>query len=216
MFDLTSFYRTQQMFGIGRKKTASVWVVVRDYVSKTDARLLVVKQGDMLWLYDQLENPQLNPTTNVLIGYYPAKHMKHENNKEENDEEHNKGGGKEKEQQPEEEQVVDPLDHTQWQRVPSNVVRRASSHEEASCREGMLPTWSKMYDARSVKYYYFNNFTNESVWEKPDDFVEPTVAQLEMGLSTNPRVTAAMVRGIGLYDTCWWCSLCPLPVPTTR
>ena len=36
---------------------------------------LNVSQGDMLWLWDQIEDPQIDPNTQQVIGYYRAKSM---------------------------------------------------------------------------------------------------------------------------------------------
>ena len=34
----------------------------------------------------------------------------------------------------------------------------------------MQRKWGKHYDEGSGSYYYLNNFTQESVWEEPEDF----------------------------------------------
>ena len=138
---------------------------------------LNVSQGDKLWLWDQIEDPQIDPNTQQVIGYYRAKSMidtkdtnntakEKEKEKEKEKNLKNKSDSKKSESKVE----IDRDDHTLWSKVPSNVVRKATEHEERSCRKGMLPTWTKIYDPSSVKYYYYNNFTQESVWEEPSDY----------------------------------------------
>ena len=199
------FYRTKQMFGIGKKKKESIWIATKD---SDTIGCIALKQGDMLWLWDQIEEPQIHPHTQEVVGYYRAKSMKQSKKSAENIVEGEEEKKEQKEQKEQKEKKSesnkkeisegpetndDSYDYSSWSKVPTNVVRRATDHEEKTCREGMLPTWIKMYDPGSVKYYYFNNFTSESVWEEPEDYVEPSVEMLNMGMVTNPEVKSAMI-----------------------
>ena len=88
---------------------------------------------------------------------------------------------------------VDADDRKGWPLVPSNAVRRASDSEKNSAVESRLPTWIKLYDSSRVKYYYYNNFTRESVWEQPEDYVEPSKGLAARGMLMSPEVKAACV-----------------------
>ena len=41
--------------------------------------------------------------------------------------------------------------------------------------------WSKEFDPSTGHYYYFNYITNESVWEKPDEYIENDLDEVSVG-----------------------------------
>ena len=49
-----------------------------------------------------------------------------------------------------------------------------------------------MYDPNSVAYYYFNNYTNECMWDKPLDYVEPKKGAHHLA-GMNPELKAALL-----------------------
>eukprot|EP00947_MAST-08B_sp_MAST-8B-sp1_P002382 g2382.t1 len=55
-----------------------------------------------------------------------------------------------------------------------------------------MPTWTKVYDSSSQAYYFYNNYTGESVWDQPFDYEEPPSGSAAAALM-NPELRAAMV-----------------------
>ena len=66
-----------------------------------------------------------------------------------------------------------------------------STDSKAAEEKIELPKWVKIYDPGSVSYYYFNNFTSESMWETPRDYVEPP--KHNHHLIMNPELKAAIL-----------------------
>ena len=43
----------------------------------------------------------------------------------------------------------------------------------AAAAEEEWPRWSKVLDPPSASYYYYENYTGECVWDRPDDYLSP-------------------------------------------
>ena len=52
--------------------------------------------------------------------------------------------------------------------------------------------WSRFYDTASVSYYYYNNSTHVTVYEEPEDYVEPPNAAV-FGMIMSDELRSALV-----------------------
>ena len=52
--------------------------------------------------------------------------------------------------------------------------------------------WSRFYDPTSVSYYYYNNSTHVTVYEEPEDYVEPPNAAV-FGMIMSDELRSALV-----------------------
>ena len=55
-----------------------------------------------------------------------------------------------------------------------------------------MPPWVKLYSPAEIEYYWFNNFTQQVVWEIPDGYVDPPKGS-KLHLLMSPEVSAACV-----------------------
>lgn len=55
------------------------------------------------------------------------------------------------------------------------------------------PTWCKIYDPKKTLYYYYNNFTHDVRWSKPEDYRDPPKAALLLGTYMSPEVKSAIL-----------------------
>ena len=53
--------------------------------------------------------------------------------------------------------------------------------------------WQKFYDEESASYFYFNNLTQESVFERPEEYLSPRPDAFEAAAAA-PRMAATEAR----------------------
>ena len=56
--------------------------------------------------------------------------------------------------------------------------------------ESKLPEWVEVYDPGSKAYYYFNNYTQECMWDTPEGFAKPDLSILKSLMS--PELKSAL------------------------
>ena len=63
--------------------------------------------------------------------------------------------------------------------------------DEGDDENGSLPEWVEVYDPGSESYYYYNNFTGETTWEKPKGYKKPDYTKLKYMMA--PELRAAIM-----------------------
>jgi C-terminal processing protease CtpA/Prc/Ca2+-binding EF-hand superfamily protein len=152
------------LLSLGKKSRTDIWVVIKDFTARSDDELSV-KRKDVLFVFNRLEDPLVQEDGSV-VGWFRATHYFSEEGPS--------------------------LSHTKWKVIPSDTVRRTSKSERANITLGKMPEWVKMYDPGSVKYYYFNNFTGESCWERPENYVDPPKSTVLARVNMTPEMRATL------------------------
>ena len=74
------------------------------------------------------------------------------------------------------------------------IIEIGSSSDEEEVTELPLPRWAKLYDSTHVSYYYLDNYSGESSWEIPEDYISPRRDQSYSIMNIlNPEVKAALM-----------------------
>ena len=86
------------------------------------------------------------------------------------------------------------FEHNAEEQLPTPVSGGAEKQEDNDKEgaEGDIPEWVRIYDPSSSGYYYFNNFTMESVWEKPEGYVEVKLGQAKLLMGAELKAAIAL------------------------
>ena len=150
------------MLGIGRKHRVDIYIGTKEFKKRNNDELDITP-GDLFFLNDKIYDPVVG-NDGKIIGWFKAKRFDDDDDR--------------------------PV--VEWDLVPSNCVRKTTKTEKAQAIEGCVPKWTKMYDPRTIRYYYYNNYTGEILWEEPKDYVPPPKSSLLRGLSVDPKTRAVI------------------------